>query len=88
VAATDYLKALPAAIAKWLPGDAVLLGTDGYGRSDTRPALRDFFEVDGRHIAYAALAALARQKRVTQSVLEEAGKKLDIDPEKPNPLFA
>jgi pyruvate dehydrogenase E1 component len=66
----------------------VLLGTDGYGRSDTRSALRDFFEVDARHIAFAALVALAREKRVTLSVVEKAGKKLDIDPEKVNPLFA
>jgi pyruvate dehydrogenase E1 component len=88
VAATDYLKALPAIVAKWMPGETVLLGTDGYGRSDTRPALRDFFEVDARHIAYAALAALARDKRVALSVVEKAAKQLDIDPEKTNPLFA
>jgi pyruvate dehydrogenase E1 component len=88
VAATDYLKALPAIVAKWLPGETVLLGTDGYGRSDTRSALRDFFEVDARHIAFAALVALAREKRVTLAVVEKAGKKLEIDPEKVNPLFA
>jgi pyruvate dehydrogenase E1 component len=88
VAATDYLKALPAMVAKWIPGETVLLGTDGYGRSDTRTALRDFFEVDARHIAYAALAALAREKRVPLSVVEKAAKQLDIDPEKTNPLFA
>jgi len=88
VAATDYLKALPAIVAKWIPGETVLLGTDGYGRSDTRSALRDFFEVDARHIAFAALVALAREKRVAFSVVEKAGKKLDIDTEKVNPLFA
>ena len=87
MAATDYLKALPAIVAKWLPGETVLLGTDGYGRSDTRSALRDFFEVDARHIAFAALVALAREKRVALSVVEKAGKKLEIDPEKVNPLF-
>jgi pyruvate dehydrogenase E1 component len=88
VAATDYLKALPAMVAKWIPGETVLLGTDGYGRSDTRAALRDFFEVDARHIAYAALAALAGEKRVSLSEVEKAAKKLDIDPDKANPLFA
>jgi pyruvate dehydrogenase E1 component len=88
VAATDYLKALPAIVAKWIPGETVLLGTDGYGRSDTRSALRDFFEVDARHIAFAALVALAREKRLTLSVVEKAAKRLDIDPEKANPLFA
>jgi biotin carboxyl carrier protein len=62
VAASDYLKALPAMIAKWLPGPLFVLGTDGYGRSETREALRDFFEVDARHIAFAALSHGHRQK--------------------------
>jgi pyruvate dehydrogenase E1 component len=57
VAATDYLKVLPAMVAKWIPGETLVLGTDGYGRSDGRRALRDFFEVDARHIAYTALVA-------------------------------
>ncbi len=87
VAASDYLKALPASIAKWLPGPSILLGTDGYGRSDTRASLRDFFEVDARHIAYAALGVLAREKRVKMSLVKDACKKLDIDPERSNPLF-
>ena len=55
VAASDYLKALPAMIAKWVPGPLFVLGTDGYGRSENREALRDFFEVDAHHIAYTAL---------------------------------
>jgi pyruvate dehydrogenase E1 component len=88
VAASDYLKALPASIAKWVPGPLVLLGTDGYGRSDTRDALRDFFEVDARHIAYAALSAMAREKRVSLAVVKKARKQLDIDPDKSNPVFS
>jgi pyruvate dehydrogenase E1 component len=88
VAASDYLKALPASIAKWLPGQSILLGTDGYGRSDTRAVLRDFFEVDARHIAYAALGAMARENRVKMSMVKSARKKLDIDPERSNPLFS
>jgi pyruvate dehydrogenase E1 component len=88
IAASDYLKALPASIARWLPGPAVLLGTDGYGRSETRTALRDFFEVDARHIAFAALSALAGQKRLKASVVNAARKKLEIDPSKRNPLDA
>jgi pyruvate dehydrogenase E1 component len=88
VAATDYLKALPATVAKWIPGETVLLGTDGYGRSDTRPALRDFFEIDARHIAYAALVALLRGKRVKLAMVEKAAKQFDIDPDKANPLFS
>ncbi len=86
VAATDYLKALPAMVGKWIPGEMLVLGTDGYGRSDGRPALRDFFEVDARHIAYTALAGLARADRVKSSVLKKAAKQLNIDPEKIDPL--
>jgi pyruvate dehydrogenase E1 component len=88
VAASDYLKALPASIAKWLPGPATLLGTDGYGRSETRAALRDFFEVDARHIAFAALSAMARENRVKTAVVKKARRQLEIDPEKANPLFS
>jgi pyruvate dehydrogenase E1 component len=79
VAASDYLKALPAAIAKWLPGRVELLGTDGYGRSDTREALRDLFEVDARHIAYAALCGLVAEKKLDMAVLTKARKQLGID---------
>ncbi len=61
VAASDYVKALPASIAPWIPGPPVALGTDGFGRSDGRAALRHFFEVDAAHIAVAALEALARE---------------------------
>ncbi len=86
VAASDYLKALPAAIAKWIPGPTVLLGTDGYGRSDGRKALRDFFEVDARHIAFSALSAMAREKRVKASVVKKAARDLEIEPEKAAPL--
>jgi pyruvate dehydrogenase E1 component len=87
VAASDYLKALPGSIAKWVPGPMVLLGTDGYGRSETRSALRDFFEVDARHIAFAALSALAREKRVKATVVEDARRQLAIDPDKAHPLY-
>ena len=85
VAASDYLKVLPAAIAKWVPGPLLLLGTDGYGRSESRAALRDFFEVDARHIAYTALCGLAREKRIKTSLVDEARQKLAIDPDKLNP---
>ena len=72
VAASDYLKALPASIAKWVPGPLVPLGTDGYGRSDSRAALRDYFEVDARHMAAAALGALAREGEIEKPAFEEA----------------
>ena len=87
VAASDYLKALPASIAKWVPGPMAVLGTDGYGRSDSRSALRDFFEVDARHIAFAALGMLAREKKISAPVVKKAAKELKIDPEKSDPLF-
>ncbi len=87
VAASDYVRALPASIAKWVPGPMTLLGTDGYGRSDARAGLRDFFEVDARHIAFAALSALAREKKISTAVVKKAIKKLQIDPSKADPSF-
>ncbi|HSO18023.1 MAG TPA: hypothetical protein VLT88_01115, partial [Desulfosarcina sp.] len=88
VAASDYLKVLPEGIARQLPGPLTVLGTDGYGRSDTRQALRDFFEVDARHIAFAALASLAREKSLSSAAVKKARKALAIDPDRINPLFA
>ena len=85
VAATDYMKSLPDGVAKWLPARLVSLGTDGFGRSETREALRDFFEVDAKHIALAALYALARDGAVAADVPERAIAELGIDPEKANP---
>ena len=85
VAATDYLKSLPDAVAKWLPGRLVSLGTDGFGRSETREALRDFFEVDAKHIALAALHALALDGEIPAGVPKQAIEELGINPEKVNP---
>ncbi|MEX0683833.1 MAG: pyruvate dehydrogenase (acetyl-transferring), homodimeric type [Dehalococcoidia bacterium] len=88
VAASDYMKALPDGLAKWVDARFVALGTDGFGRSETREALRDHFEVDARHIAFAALSALARDEQIPASVAVEAAKTLGIDPERPNPVRA
>ena len=88
VAATDYMKSLPDGVAKWLPGPLVSLGTDGFGRSETREALRDFFEVDAKHIALAALYALAQEGAVDAAVPQRAIEELGIDPEKVNPRLA
>jgi pyruvate dehydrogenase E1 component len=88
VAASDYVKALPDSISQWLPGPLVSLGTDGFGRSDSRAALRDFFEVDARFITLATLAALARQQKIKANVVERAMRELEIDPEKVNPRLA
>lgn len=86
VAATDYLKALPCSISRWVPGRMVTLGADGYGRSDTRAFLRDHFEVDARFIALAALHALAADGKIQKAVCEKAIEDLGIDPEKVNPV--
>jgi pyruvate dehydrogenase E1 component len=88
VAATDYLKSLPDAVAKWLPGRLVSLGTDGFGRSETREALRDFFEVDAKHVVLAALWALAEEGAVDAGLPARAIAELGIDPEKANPRLA
>ena len=88
VAATDYLKALPLSVAHWMPLPFSALGTDGYGRSDTRRDQRAFFEVDARHIVLAALDTLARDGSVGAGVVEKALEELEIDPEAPNPVTA
>ncbi|MFZ0390313.1 MAG: pyruvate dehydrogenase (acetyl-transferring), homodimeric type, partial [Calditrichia bacterium] len=88
VAASDYVKALPESISKWIPGRLVSLGTDGFGRSDGRRHLRDFFEVDARYIAVAALYGLMQQGSLKADEVKKAVKSLDIDPEKANPLVS
>jgi pyruvate dehydrogenase E1 component len=85
VAASDYVKALPDAIDRWLPRPLVALGTDGFGRSETRAALREFFEVDYRYVVVATLAALARDGKVDRAVVQQALTAHGIDPEKANP---
>ncbi|MBD1401052.1 pyruvate dehydrogenase (acetyl-transferring), homodimeric type [Pelovirga terrestris] len=85
VAASDYMKVLPAALAKWLPGPIHCLGTDGFGRSDSRERLRDFFEVDQRYIALAALYQWADRDGGSMKVVQQALKDFDIDPDKLNP---
>jgi len=87
VAATDYIKTLPLTIAKWLPGKLIALGTDGFGRSDTREALRDYFEVDSRHITLAALNALAAEGKIDSKIPAKAIEDLEIDPDKQNPAL-
>jgi pyruvate dehydrogenase E1 component len=87
IAATDYMKVFADQIRAFLPQPAhyVVLGTDGFGRSDTRRALRGFFEVDRRYVAVAALKALADQEALPQKKVVEAIRKYGVDPEKPNP---
>jgi pyruvate dehydrogenase E1 component len=88
VAASDYLKALPNLVSRWTPRRLAALGTDGFGRSESRAALRDFFEVDARFITLATLHELVREGKIESSIVEKAIKDLDINIEKPNPPFA
>jgi pyruvate dehydrogenase E1 component len=88
VAASDYLKSLPDLISPWVPGGLTRLGTDGFGRSETRPALRRFFEVDAECITVAALHRLARLGQVKPAQVGEAIRVLGIDPEKASPAGA
>jgi pyruvate dehydrogenase E1 component len=82
VAATDYIRAVPQLVASYLPGRRfVVLGTDGFGRSDTRAALRRFFEVDRHHVVLAALQSLADAGRVPREVLEQAIARYSLDPD-------
>ena len=86
VAATDYLKALPNLVSRWMPRRLAALGTDGFGRSESRASLRDFFEVDARFITLAALHELQQEGKIQASVVQQAIRDLDIDVEKADPL--
>ncbi len=86
VAATDWMKAVPEMIARWLPGDFVPLGTDGFGRSDTREALRAFFEIDPPTIAAAVVASLVRDGTMDPRQGTRAIADLGVDPDKADPL--
>ena len=88
VATSDYLKWLPDAIAKWIPGTLIALGTDGFGRSASRKELRDFFEVDAKYIVIATLHALAREGMMDRTVTQRAIEDFGIDPDKPNPAIS
>ncbi len=85
VAATDYMKIVADQIAPFVPAGLHALGTDGFGRSETRAALRRFFEVDAASIAVAALSSLARRGEIDAERVAEAIATLGIDPEKPDP---
>jgi pyruvate dehydrogenase E1 component len=88
VAASDYLKTLPNMIAKWLPRRLASLGTDGFGRSEGRASLRDFFEVDARFITLATLHELFIDGKIERGVVDKAIKELGLDPEKLNPVIS
>ena len=86
IAATDYMKIVPDQIQRWVPGSFISLGTDGYGRSDARKALRQHFEIDQRYIALTALNALADDGVLDQKTVAQAIHKFGIDPDRPDPV--
>src|ERR1700731_294330 len=86
IAATDYMKTVADQIRQWIPGRYAVLGTDGYGRSDSRAELRRFFEVDRHYVAITALKALADEGKIDKQTVTDAMQSFGIDPEKPNPL--
>jgi pyruvate dehydrogenase E1 component len=88
VAATDYMKMVPDQVSRWVPGGLFSLGTDGFGRSETRESLRRFFEVDAESITIAALYQLAKQGAIQFGVVQKAIKELGVDPEKPDPTVS
>ena len=88
VAASDNVRAVSEQVARWVPGELFALGTDGLGRSDTRPALRRHFEVDAEMIVLATLYRLAKRGEIDSTIVAQAIKDLGVDPEKIDPLTA
>jgi pyruvate dehydrogenase E1 component len=86
VAASDYMKVLPESISQWIPGKLISLGTDGFGRSENRASLRDFFEVDAKHIVVATLSALQREGQIKPETVQQAIKDLGVDADRPSPV--
>jgi pyruvate dehydrogenase E1 component len=88
IATSDSIKAVPDQIARWVRHPFVPLGTDGFGRSDSREALRRHFEIDPQHIVVATLAALAEFGDYKQEKVADAIEKYQINPERPSPYFS
>jgi pyruvate dehydrogenase E1 component len=85
IAASDYVRAVPELIAPFLEGRLLALGTDGFGRSDTRKALRRFFEIDAEHVTVAALYCLAERGEIDRSLVQQAVESLGVSPDAPPP---
>jgi len=88
VAVSDFIRAVPDQVARWVPGRFLPLGTDGYGRSDTREALRRHFEIDTGHVVVAALSSLMAEGRATAEQVKDAIARYGVDPEAADPLWA
>ena len=85
IAATDHMKAVPDMVRSWIPGEYTTLGTDGFGRSDTRENLRKYFEINDQYIAASAISSLLREGKLAKSKAENALKTLEINPDAPEP---
>src|SRR5690606_2180874 len=85
VAVTDFMKAGPDQVGRWVPRDFVVVGTDGFGRSDSRKALRRLSETDTGHVVFATLSALVRAGKADAGVIDDAIRRYELDPEAPNP---
>jgi pyruvate dehydrogenase E1 component len=85
VAVTDFMKAVPDQVSRWIPGHLTTLGTDGYGRSDSRAALRRHFETDAAHLVVTVLAALAQLGDAKPDEVDDAMGRYDVDPEAVEP---
>jgi pyruvate dehydrogenase E1 component len=88
IASSDFMKSLPDMIARWVGHPFVPLGTDGFGRSDTRESLRRHFEIDAEHIVVATLHALAQEGKVKPAAVDQAIRKFEIDPDLVEPRIA
>ena len=86
VAVTDYMRAVPDQVSRWVARPFTSLGTDGFGRSDARQALRRYFEVDAAHVVVAVLSALARAGEVDPAEVAEAITRFGIDPDAGSPF--
>ncbi len=86
VAASDYVKALPDSISRWFPRHLISLGTDGFGRSESRKALRHFFEVDTEFVVLTTLTALHKEGKLDLVTVQQAMREMEVDPSRPNPM--
>jgi pyruvate dehydrogenase E1 component len=86
VAASDWVKLSPGALQKWMPQDFLALGTDGFGLSESRENLRDYFEISPKYIAFAAVRLLEKQGKVNAKAVKDFMKKYGIEPDKKDPM--
>ena len=87
VSASDYMKSLGNSLAPWMPSNYCVLGTDGYGMSETREDLRSYFEISTDYICHAALVGLFKVEKISSAELTQICKDLNVDPAKPNPIY-